>query len=86
MGICVRQMHIHKESVGGKMRTEKEIRHKIKDVENGYAHVLKGSMATIVENAPRALMQLSATALLDGLYFSLGEKRPRYEHEKEMVK
>lgn len=64
------------------MKTEKEIRDKIYDVEKGYGHVLKGSMASIDENAPRALMQLSATSLLEGLYYSLGEKHPVYEHEK----
>ena len=63
------------------MKTEKEIRAKIKDVEKGYEHVLTGGIATIVENAPRALMQLSATSLLNGLYFTLGEKHPKYEHE-----
>jgi len=63
------------------MKTEKEIRAKIKEQENSYRYVLEGSMATIVENAPRALMQLSATSLLSGLYFALGEQRPRYEHE-----
>jgi len=67
------------------MRTEKEIRNKIKEVEKAYDHVLKGSMATVEINAPRALMQLSATSLLDGLYFALGEKRPKYEHERGKV-
>jgi len=38
------------------MKTEKEIRAKIKEQENSYRYVLEGSMATIVENAPRALM------------------------------
>jgi len=65
------------------MKTEKEIRDKIKEVEKSNDHVLKGSMATITENAPRALMQLSATATLSGLYFALGEPRPKYEHEME---
>lgn len=75
-----------KEQVGkGKknMLTEKEIKAKIKEVEKSYEHVLKGSMSTIVENAPRALMQLSATSKLEGLYFCLGKKRPIYEHEKK---
>ena len=63
------------------MRTEKEIEDKIKEVEKGYGHVLTGSMATIEENAPRALMQLCATSILDGLYFALGKPRPKYEHE-----
>jgi high-affinity nickel permease len=64
------------------MKTEQEIQEKIKEVEKSYRHVLDGTMATVFENAPRALMQLSATAILDGLYFALGKKRPRYEHEK----
>lgn len=65
------------------MKTEQEIRNKIKEVEKAYDHVLKGGMATVEVNAPRALMQLSATSLLDGLYFALGKKRPEYEHEKD---
>lgn len=65
------------------MRSEAEIREKIKDVEKGYRHVLDGTMATVVENAPRALMQLFATSILDGLFFALGETRPRYEHEQK---
>jgi hypothetical protein len=63
------------------MRTEEEIEEKIKEVEASYNHVLIGSMATIQINAPRALMQLQAVSILDGLYFSLGKKRPKYEHE-----
>jgi hypothetical protein len=63
------------------MKTEIEIRARIKEVEDLNRHVLDGTMATVFENAPRALMQLAATSWLDGLYFSLGEKRPRYEHE-----
>lgn len=65
------------------MKNEKEIREEIKRIEKSSEHVLKGSFATIVENAPRALMQLQATSNLDGLYFSLGEKRPKYEFEKK---
>lgn len=65
------------------MKTEQEIRNKIKEVEKAYDHVLKGGFATVEINAPRALMQLSATSILDGLYFALGEKRPKYEHEKD---
>ena len=64
------------------MRTEKEIREQIKAVEKSYDHVLKGTMATIDENAPRALMQLSATSKLEALYWALGKVRPKYEHER----
>jgi len=65
------------------MRTEKEVREHIKVVEKAYKHVLDGSMATIVENALRALMQLTATSKLDSLYWVIGEVRPLYEHEKK---
>jgi hypothetical protein len=64
------------------MKTEKEIKERIKMLEKNYRHVLTGSMATIDINAPRALMQLAATSTLDGLYFALGKERPKYEHEK----
>ena len=67
------------------MRTEEDIRKKIEEVEKGYAHVLRGSMATVEINAPRALMQLCATSMLDGLYFALGKERPKYEHEKGAI-
>lgn len=68
------------------MRTEKEIREKIKEVEERYHHVLTGSFATIQINSPRALMQISGTAFLEGLFFALGETRPKYEFEKETGK
>ena len=64
------------------MKSEKDIREKIKQIEKSYNHVLTGGFATIVENSPRALMQLSATSILDGLFFVLGKKRPKYEFEK----
>ena len=67
------------------MRTEKIIKEKIKEIENAYAHVLRGEYSTIVENAPRALMQLQATAQLEGLYFALGKTRPSYESEKSKI-
>ena len=63
------------------MKTKQEILDKIKEVESLYSHVLTGKNATIVENAPRALMQLSSTAFLDGLYFVIGKTRPRYIYE-----
>ena len=67
----------------GKKRTEMEIREKIKQIETDYSHVLTGDFANIVTNAPRALIQLATTKLLEGLYFSLGENRPKYKYEKE---
>lgn len=56
------------------MRTEKEIRAEIADVEKAYKSVLTGSTATILINAPRALMQLTAQTKLGELYWVLGEK------------
>ena len=64
------------------IRPEQEIRDKIKKLESDYSHVLKGSFATIVENAPRALMQLEAKARLQALYYTLKEKCPQYEYER----
>ena len=64
------------------MKTEKEIREAIKGIEKAYDHVLKGSLATIVENATRALMQLTAKSKLEALYYCLGEKCPKYEYER----
>lgn len=54
------------------MKTEKEIKAKIKQVEKDYAHVLSGSLATIGINAPRALMQLDAEKVLQTLHWVLG--------------
>lgn len=56
------------------MKTEKEIRNRIKKIENDYSHVLTGTLATITINAPRALMQLSAESRLEELYSVIGEK------------
>ena len=67
------------------MKTEKEIREFIKKIEADYRHVMEGGMATVFENAPRALMQLCATSELGILYWVLGEKRPRYEFEKKVT-
>jgi hypothetical protein len=65
------------------MKSEKEVRQQIKDIELKYDYLLKGSMATIENNAPRALMQLSVTSQLEALYWVLGKVRPRYEHERK---
>jgi len=67
---------------GNKMRKEIEITEKIEEVEKNYHHVLTGGFANIQINAPRALMQLTATSILDGLYFALNKPRPLYEFEK----
>ena len=64
------------------MKTEKEIKEQIKKVTEGYQHVLDCKMATMDSNAPRALMQISAVAKLDTLYWVLGKKRPKFEYDK----
>ena len=61
------------------MKTEKEIREKIREVTESYEHVLDCELATIDINAPKALMQLTATSTLDALYFVIGEERPRFK-------
>lgn len=55
------------------MRTAKEIRAEIRTIKKDYAHVLKGKIATIQINAPRALMQIHAEAKLYALHWTLGE-------------
>jgi len=64
------------------MRSEQEIRDKIVKLEEAYSHILKGKMATIFENAPRAVLQIEAKNLLRALYWTLGEECPTYEYEK----
>ena len=44
------------------MKTPEQVREKIAQIRENYAHVLTGTVATIHENAPRALMQLEAEA------------------------
>lgn len=61
------------------MKSEQEIRDKIKKTTADYWHVLDCWPATTQVNAPRALMQIEAKTELDALYDVLGEKRPRYK-------
>ena len=56
------------------MKTEKEIRKRIKKIKKDFSHVLTGTLATVDINTPRALMQLSAEARLEELYLVIGEK------------
>jgi hypothetical protein len=53
------------------MRTEKEVKAEIRRIKEDNSHVLDGSLSTVVENAPRALMQLSAAARLQVLHWVL---------------
>lgn len=61
------------------MKTEEEVREKIKNLTESYQHVLDCGPATTQVNEARALMQLSASSMLDALYYVLEEKRPRFE-------
>lgn len=54
------------------MKTEKEIKAKIRELEKDHKHILTGSLATIAINAPRALGQLSAESALQHLHWVLG--------------
>lgn len=56
------------------MKTKKEIRDQIRTIEKDYAHVLRGSIATVFINAPRALMQMDAEVKLTTLHWVLGTK------------
>lgn len=55
-----------------KIKTEQEIKAKIKELEKDYKHLLTGSVATIAVNAPRALGQLSVESALLRLHWVLG--------------
>ena len=61
------------------MKTEKEVRARIKEFTEAHKDILNCGMATIEINSFRALMQLSATSVLDTLYWVIGEKRPRFK-------
>ncbi len=54
------------------MKSEEEIRERIKKVEAGYSHVLTGDVSNIFENAPRALMQIDSETQLVTLHWVLG--------------
>lgn len=53
------------------MRSKQEIKHRIREVKADYAHVLRGSLATVQINAPRALLQVQAEAKLATLHWVL---------------
>jgi hypothetical protein len=60
------------------VKSEQEIREKIEKVTTLYKHVLDCGPATVAVNAPRALMQLEAKAILTSLYWALGENSPKF--------
>ena len=56
------------------MKTEGEIRARIKELESDERHSYKP--ADVFSNAPLALIQTSINSELSGLYFALGEQKP----------
>lgn len=54
------------------MKTEREIKACIRQTKKDYAHVLHGSQATLLINAPRAVLQLEAETKLRMLHWVLG--------------
>ena len=53
-------------------KTAKEIGERIAEIENEYAHVLTGSIATVTINAPRALQQVMYESELAALHWARG--------------
>ena len=62
------------------MKTKEEIKEQIKNITSSQAHIFNQKCADITINAPLALMQLSAGARLDVLYWVLEEMRPSYKY------
>lgn len=60
------------------MMTDKEVVDAIEEVVRDYKHVLNCSRASLFANAPRLLMQISATIKLDMLYMFLKQDRPKF--------
>lgn len=56
------------------MKTEKEVLKRIKQIKKDRAYLLTGGKSTIVENAPRALMQLETETVLGTLRWVLTDK------------
>ncbi len=65
------------------MKTEQEIREMIKYHIRLNQYLLNMPPATVLFNAPRALMQLAAIVKLETLYDVLNEERPRFIYDKE---
>ena len=62
-----------------KMITEQEAVERITNITKYNRHVLDCGPATVLINAPRALMQLQAISKLDVFYLVIGKKRPRFK-------
>jgi hypothetical protein len=65
------------------MKTEQAIRNQTKNLIKTYKYVLNCPLATITENAPRALIQINAIAMLDALYWVLEKERPNFKYDEE---
>jgi len=67
------------------MKPEHAILEKIAQVTQDFDHVLRAGPATVDVNAPRCLLQIQATALLDALYWIVDDTRPRYPCDTHTV-
>lgn len=66
------------------MKSEKETQERIKAICKSNEHILEQPLISLGGvNDVVCLMQLSAKATLDELYWVLGEKRPRFACDKE---
>ena len=63
------------------MRTEEQIRARIKELEADERHSYKP--ASVFSNAPLAIIQTSIKSELNGLYFALGEVPPSQQNVHE---
>jgi hypothetical protein len=60
----------------GKMKSEDEIREKIKKYYEGSKHILEQTPKDVVVNAYVAMAQCNDSSFLEALYWVLGETRP----------
>ena len=62
-----------------KMVSEQKVVEKIEEITTDNEEILNCGLATVDINAPRALMQLTATTKLDMLYMVLQKERPKFK-------
>lgn len=60
------------------MRTEQEIRERIREITESFEYILTLPPASLQINAPRAIMQTTTKCNLEQLYWLLGEERPHF--------
>jgi hypothetical protein len=65
------------------LKSELEIRNKIKEIYENNKHILELPLSTIFSNSIRYSMQIMSISELDMLYWCLGETRPKYPCDKK---